>query len=129
MPAASRPHHNAEHETEQRDADGEADEAAAEHVLVPPAFFDVARIAFERFGLLDLAHVVVDVAELHLPEAFELRAVRIAFLVGERVMLAMDRHPFLGGQAGGEPQRELERELEPRDASSARGASPFDEEK
>jgi hypothetical protein len=65
-----------------------------EHVLVPPAFLDVARVAFDDVGVLDLANVVVNVAELHLPEAFELRAVRIAFFVGERVVLAVHGHPL-----------------------------------
>ena len=34
---------------------------------------------------------------------------RIAFLVGERVMFAMHRDPLSGVQAGSEPQYELER--------------------
>ena len=32
---------------------------------IPPAFFDVARVAGDDIGVLDFADVVVDVAELH----------------------------------------------------------------
>jgi hypothetical protein len=81
-------------------------------VAIPPPVLDVACVAGDDVGLLDFADVVEDVAELHLPEALELRLCGIAVLVGERVMLAVDGHPLLGALPGREPQRELEHPLD-----------------
>src|SRR5262249_26344588 len=88
----------------------ESRHAVVKHVAIPPAFFDVSRVPLQHVGFLGLAHVVVNVAKLHLPEAFERRAVGIAFFVSERVMLAVDRHPFLGRKARRDPESELETE-------------------
>jgi hypothetical protein len=40
----------------------------------------------------------------------KVRAVRVAFHFGERMMLAMHRNPLSPGQSGGEPNRESENE-------------------
>ena len=95
---------NSQHCAERRRADREPHKTAIEHVLVPPTFVNVACIALHDVGFLDLTHVIKHVAELDLPEADEGRAVRIAFLIGERMVLAMDRHPFPGLLTGGEPE-------------------------
>src|SRR5262249_33579836 len=52
--------------------------------------------------------VVDDVPELHRPEALEVRAVRIAFFIRERMMLAMDGYPLARDEARRDPQREAE---------------------
>ena len=104
----------AEADAERGSAKAEADQAMVEHMRVPPAGLDVACIALDDVGAADLAHVVEDVADLDLPEAFECRTVRIAFLIRERVVLAVHRHPFLRRQPGGQPQRELEHPLDRR---------------
>src|SRR5262245_23947590 len=77
-------------------------------MAVPPAFMNVARVPFDDVRPLDLTHVVIDVAELDPPEPLQRGAVRIAFLVGERVMLAMDRHPLSRREPGDEPEDEAE---------------------
>ena len=43
-------------------------------------------------------------------QAFDERAVRIAFAIGERVVLAMARDPFLRDDRRGEPQPEAHRQ-------------------
>src|SRR5215813_1521248 len=79
-----------------------------EHVAIPPAFLDISCVSLEHLGLLGLAHVVVDVSELNFPEALERRAVRVAFFIGERMVLPMNSHPLLGGKPRRDPECELE---------------------
>src|SRR5579862_5683366 len=103
-----------QHEAEYRRADRQAHEAAVEHVLVPPALVDVAGVPLHRLRLLHFAHVVVDVPELHLPEALELRAVRVALLIREGVVLPVNGDPLPRGKTRREPEAELEDPLEAR---------------
>ena len=101
-----------ERSNEQQRSTRQTQPAHAEDVAIPPAVFDVARIVLDDFGIVSRADVVKDVAELNAPESLEPRAVRIAFLIGERVMLSMDRDPLSRMQAARQPQRELEDEHE-----------------
>jgi hypothetical protein len=50
------------------------------------------------------------VAELDRPEAVQVRAVRIAFDLGEGVMLAVHRDPFARAEPGRNPQTESKEE-------------------
>ena len=78
---------------------------------VQPILGQVGRETAQRVGLLGLTRVVVDVEELDAPEAEQLRAVRITLAVGERVVLAVHRHPFLSALARGEPQEHATEQL------------------
>src|SRR4030095_7816888 len=62
----------------------------------------------ERLRVARLAHVVGDVEELDAPEPEQPRAVRVTLAVGERVVLAMHRHPLLPALPRGDPQRDAE---------------------
>src|SRR5215831_5592075 len=93
-----------EHQTEQQRADGEPQPSEAEHVPIPPSLVDVARVAFDDLAIVCRSDVVKDVADLHAPEPLEQRAMRIAFLVGERMMLSVDGDPLLRMEAGGQPE-------------------------
>ena len=75
-------------------ADDAAHRAPVEEHAVPHVVLDVLGPARDRLGVAGLADVVVDVPELDLPEAVHQRAVRVAFLVGERVVLPVHRHPL-----------------------------------
>ena len=68
----------AQHVAEPDDAEHRSGEAEAEHHAVEYVLFDVPRVALERLGILRFLEVVEDVAELHGPEAAQVRAVRIA---------------------------------------------------
>src|SRR5262245_1554536 len=94
--------------------DGQSHPAMLEHVAIPPTLFDIACVTFEHFALLDLAHVVKDVSELHPPEPLERGTVRIPLFVRERMMLPMDRHPLFCRQPGRQPEDEFENPLEAR---------------
>ena len=62
-------------------------------------------------GFPRLAGVVVDVEDLHAPEAEQPRAVRVALSIGEGVVLAVDRHPLPAALPRGEPQEHPEQEI------------------
>ena len=97
---------------QRRGADDESEEAVPEQHALRPVVGDVPRIPLEHVGVLRFPEVVEDVPELHGPEPHEIRTVRIAFLVGEGVVLAMHRHPLPRGQAGRQPEGKPE---QPRD--------------
>ena len=82
--------------------------AAVEQRLVPAILFDVARVLADDLRILQLAEVIEDVAQLDFPEPVDLGAVRIAFFVRERMMLAMDGDPLTRHDAGGHPDAEPE---------------------
>ena len=63
-------------------------------------------------GSLQLPDVIEDVAPLDLPEAFEGRTVRVAFLIGKRVVLEVHGHPLGGHDAGRHPDAEPEHPLD-----------------
>ena len=86
----------------------QAEQAVPEQGPLPPVVLDVARVALDYIFVLRFLDVVKHVAELNGPESHQHRAVRIAFLVGERVVLPVDRHPFLRRQPRRQPQRKPE---------------------
>jgi len=94
---------HAQRETEQAAAEPQPRPAVREDQPVQAVLGDVGGEAAQRLRLPGFAGVVVDVEELHAPEAEQPGAVRIALAVGEGVVLAMDRHPLLPALAGGEP--------------------------
>ena len=75
-------------------AEGEADERSIEEPAIEGVRRHVLGVALDDFLVTRLFHVVVDVAELHGPEALQVRAVRVAFLVRERVVLTVVGHPL-----------------------------------
>ena len=75
---------------------------------IPHIVLDVARVAVDDVLVPRFLEVVKDVAELHRPEAHERRTVRVAFLIGERVVLAVHRDPLLRGDPRRQPERQAE---------------------
>ncbi len=69
-------------------------------------------VLLDRLRILRFLDVIEDVAELHVPEAFEMGTVRIAFFLGKRVVLTVNGHPLLRDHSGRNPERKPER---PRD--------------
>ena len=108
MPAASSAGTDADDRAQRNGADRESQQAVPEEHALRPIIRDVARVPLEDGGVLRFLEVEEHVAELNGPETHQMRAVRIAFFVGERVVLAMDGHPLFRGQAGRQPQREPE---------------------
>jgi hypothetical protein len=68
----------------------------------------MSRVALDDLRVLRFLDVVEHVAELNGPETHQRGAMRIAFLIGERVVLAVHGNPFLRRQPGRQPQREPE---------------------
>ncbi len=97
---------NAEDRAQGDDPNRQTEPATLEEGALPPVVLDVFRIALDHVLVLGFFEVVEHVAELDRPEAHQVRTVGIAFLVGKRVVLAMDRHPFPGRQSRCQPQRE-----------------------
>ena len=102
---------DAQHETQSNGAENRADGAAMEEHPVPRVRFHVVRVLRDNRSVFQLPDVVEDVAPLDLPEAFERRAVRIAFLIGKRVVLEVDGHPLGGHDPGRHPDAEPEHPL------------------
>ena len=75
-----------------------------QQLAVPRVVLEVLGVFLDHVRILGFTHVMKDIAELHLPEACEMRAVRIALFVGECMVLTMDRYPFLDDDACRQPQ-------------------------
>jgi hypothetical protein len=98
----------------QDESEDAAKRSLGEDPAVPPVLADVLRPAGQRLRVPRLADVVVDVAELDLPEAVDERAVRVLLSVGEGVVLAVDGDPLAAILAGGDPQDDPEEEVSDR---------------
>src|SRR5215213_7515066 len=103
-----------EYPTETDGADDGPEQTEPEDVPVPPVFLNIARVTVERLGITAFLHVMEHVAKLNRPESVKMRAVRIPFHFGERVMFPVDRDPLLRREAGGQPNGETERERDAR---------------
>ena len=108
MPAASSAGADADERAQRNGANRESQQAVLKERALRPVVRDVARVPLDDGGVLRFLEVKEHVAELNRPETRQTRAVRIAFFVGEGVVLAMDGDPLLRGQAGRQPQREPE---------------------
>ena len=97
-----------EQRAQQRDADDRADPAPGEHGPVEPIVLDVRRELPERLGVPGFPGVVVGVEDLEPPEAEQARAVRVALLVRERMVLSVNRHPLSTVLPGGQPEDRTE---------------------
>ena len=63
-------------------------------------------VLLEHAGLANRAPVVEGALEDDVAKTFEERAVRVAFAIGERVVLTMAGDPLLGDDRRGEPEPE-----------------------
>jgi len=103
LPPADPEHH-------QRRAKNDARPAAREHAPLPSIRSQVGRERLDGLGLPGLADVVVHVPQLHLPEAQQERAVRIAVAIDEGVVLPVHRNPLLLALTRQEPEHGAEQE-------------------
>jgi hypothetical protein len=103
----SRPDAEAEDVYQQHDHDADL---LARRVDVPfhPVVRRAVAVAFHGFLVARLLHVEEHAAPQHAVDAQLLRAVRIFRPLALGVVLAVDRRPFLGHHAGGQPQPEAE---------------------
>ena len=81
-----------------------------EQVALDPVVRRALAVLLEHAGLADGLAVVEGALEDDVAQAFDERAMRIAFAIGERVMLAMAGDPFLRDDRRGEPEPEAHRE-------------------
>src|SRR6266508_5249220 len=90
--------------TEQAQPDAEAEHTVREEHAIETIGPQVRGERLEGLRVPGLAHVIGDVEELDPPEAEQARAVRIPLAIGEGVVLAMDRYPFLAALPRRQPQ-------------------------
>lgn len=95
------------------DENGDTGRQPDEGVIVKPAVaaggLQITRIPTEGLAIAGFASVQRDVAALHLEPAEQHRGVRIAFDVGEGVMLAVHGDPLSWPDAGRDPHEQPER--------------------
>ena len=84
--------------------------STAEQVALDPVVRRALPVLLEHAGLADGLAVVERALEDDVAKAFDERAMRIAFAIGERVVLAMAGDPFLGDDCGGQPEPEAHRQ-------------------
>ena len=89
-------------------SDGEPEETAREEDAIETVRREIGRVLGDGGAVPARRDVVVDVEELDLPEAEQARTVRIAFAVRERMVLTVDRHPFLPRLSRRQPQDRAE---------------------
>ena len=85
-----------EGDAQQRDSGHQAEDAVVEEPSIPHIVRHVLRVFLDDGSIFGFFDVVEDVAELHGPEPFEVRTVRIAFFIREGMVLAVDGHPLAG---------------------------------
>src|SRR5690348_9466887 len=68
-------------------------------------------VLLEDAGLADRLSIIERALDDDVAEPLEERAVRITIAIGECVMLAMARHPFLGDDRGRQPEPDAHRHL------------------
>ena len=93
-----------EHHDEHGDAEGETEQGVVVEQPVHAGRRKVLGVAGDRRGVPRLPPVHRDVEHLHLDPPVEHGGVRVALDVGERVVLAVHRHPLPGPDAGGHPR-------------------------
>ena len=99
----------AEQHGERTDADGETEQRVVVEQPVHAGRREVLGVPGEGRRVARLPAVHRHVEHLHLDPPVEHGGVRVALDVGERVMLAVHRHPLPGPDAGGHPGDEPER--------------------
>ncbi len=78
-------------------------------VALDPVVGGATAVLFQRLQVLRFIAVELGTLPEHLADAAGLRAVRVFLGLAFGVVLAMDRHPFLGNHAGREPEPEPEK--------------------
>ncbi len=81
-----------------------------EHVPLEPVGRRALAVLLEHAGLAHCLAVVEGALEHDVAKPFDQRRMRITLAVGERVVLAMAGHPFLGDDRRREPEPEAHRE-------------------
>ena len=77
-------------------------------VALEPVVRRAVAVALHRFLVLRFGAIELGAAPQHFVDALDLRAVRVFFGFALGVVLAVDRHPFLGHHAGAQPEPEAE---------------------
>ena len=98
----------AEQRAQPADADSEPQKGVVEQQRVPAVGRQVLGIALDGDTVARHPPVEDGVRELHAPEADQCRRMWVALEIREGVVLAVDRHPLAGPDAGHQPDEQPE---------------------
>ena len=105
-------HHDARNAEQQQVRGDEHHDAVMRVCAVEAPFEPVLRrtapVVLQRLGIVRRDVVQLIALEQHAPQSKHHRTVRIARLIGVRMVAAVDRDPLLGDRSGAEPQPEAE---------------------
>ena len=99
-----------EHDTQEPGAEQRAEDVVVEEQLVEAIGWEVQRVARDLLTVVHRTVVHEHVAELHVPEPADERAVRVVDGVDLGVVTAVDRRPLAGPHPGGDPDDEAQRD-------------------